>query len=138
MDGHIERLLHMLGKMYQWCVATFSSGLCHIPRPVHQVLESLIIQMYVKINALCEQWWPPNSIQEEIWAHVAATVLPRTIGNPLLAVGLKLCVPLARLPLTPRHRQVWLPWCHERVDWRVEWHSVVFSDEYRFCLYVSD
>ena len=31
-----------------------------------------------------------------------------------------------------------LLWCHESVDWRVEWHSVVFSDDIRFCLYASD
>ena len=29
-------------------------------------------------------------------------------------------------------------WCRERVDWRMEWRSVVFSDESRFCLYASD
>ena len=47
-------------------------------------------------------------------------------------------MPLARLPLTPWLRQARLLWCHERVDWRVEWCSVVFSDESRFCLYASN
>ena len=47
-------------------------------------------------------------------------------------------VPLARWPLTTWHSQAWLLWCHERVDWRVEWHSAVFTDESRFCLYASD
>ena len=42
---------------------------------------------------------------EEIRAHVAPTVSPSTIGNHLLAAGLTSRVPLARLPLTPRHRQ---------------------------------
>ena len=37
-----------------------------------------------------------------------------------------------------RHRQVQLLWCHERVYWRVEWRSVVFSDESTFCLYASN
>ena len=47
-------------------------------------------------------------------------------------------VHLARLPLTPQHHQAWLLWCRERVDWRVEWRSVHFSDESNFCLYASD
>ena len=64
--------------------------------------------------------------------------MPRTVGNHLLAAGLRTCMPLARLPLTAQHHQARLLWCCEIVDWRVEWHSAVFSDESRFCLYVSD
>ena len=44
---------------------------------------------------------------------------------------------ISRLPLTLRHHQTRLLWCRESVDWRVEWRSVVFSDESRFCLYAS-
>ena len=40
--------------------------------------------------------------------------------------------------ITPRHYQAWLFWCLQRVDWRVEWRSIVLSDENRFCLYASD
>ena len=76
--------------------------------------------------------------REEIRAHVAPVVSPRTIGNCLLAAGLRSCVPVARLLLTPRHRQAQILWCCERDDWRVEWRSVVFSDERRFCMYASD
>ena len=47
-------------------------------------------------------------------------------------------MPLARLPLKPRLLQERLLYCRERVDWGVEWRSVVLSDESRFCLYVSD
>ena len=47
-------------------------------------------------------------------------------------------MPLARLYLTPGDRQPRLLWCRKRVDWRVEWHSVVFSEENSFCLYASD
>ena len=76
--------------------------------------------------------------RKEIQAHIAPAVSSRTIRNRLLAAGLKSRVPLARLPLTPRPRQTRLLWCRERVDWRVEWRSVVFNDESRFCLYASD
>ena len=76
--------------------------------------------------------------REEMRAHVASAVSPRTNGNHLLAAGLRSRVPLARLPLTPRHRQARILWCHERVYWRMKWSFVVFSDESRLCLYVSD
>ena len=76
--------------------------------------------------------------REEIRASVAPAVPLRNIGNSLLAAGLKSRVPLVRLPLIPRNRKAGLLWCRERVDWRVEWHSVLFSKQNRFCLYASD
>ena len=44
----------------------------------------------------------------------APAVSPSTIGNSLLAAGLRSHVPLARLPLTSRHCQARLLWCRER------------------------
>ena len=58
--------------------------------------------------------------RKEIWSDAAPVLSPRTTGNCLLAAGLRSRVSLARLPLTSRHRQVRLLWCHERVDKRVE------------------
>ena len=72
--------------------------------------------------------------REEIRAHVAPVVSLRAIGYCLLAAGLRSRVPLARLPLTLQHHQAWLLWCCGRLYWRVEWRSVIFSDESRFCL----
>ena len=74
--------------------------------------------------------------REEIRAHVASAVSPRIVGNHLLAAGLRLRVPLTRLPLTPRHRQARLLWYRERVDWRVQWRSAVSS--YFVCMRVMD
>ena len=54
LHGHSDRLLHMLGTMFWWCVATFSSGLWNIPTPVNQVL----IKMHIRIYTLCVQQWP--------------------------------------------------------------------------------
>ena len=78
------------------------------------------------------------TFKEEIRTRIAPAVSPRTIGNRLLAAGLRPHVPLAKLPLIPRHRQARLFWCCESVDWRVERRSVVFSDERKFCLSASD
>ena len=94
---------------------------------------------------VCQDWRIVQAVvatqtesKEEIWAHVAPAVSPRTIRNHLPAAGLTSHMPLARLPLIPRHCQARLVWCHERVDWRVKWCTVVFNDESRFCLYASD
>ena len=76
--------------------------------------------------------------REEIRAHVAPALSLRTIGNRLLEVGLRSRVPLARLPLTPKHRQARMLWFRDRVYWRLKRSSVVFSDKYRFCLNASD
>ena len=78
-----------------------------------------------------------KSIQGGNQVTYAPAVSPRTIVNRLLAAGLRSGVSLARLPLTPQYRQARLRWCCESVDWRVEWRSVVFSDESRFCVYAS-
>lgn len=58
LDGRIDGLLHMLGTMYRWCVAAFSSGLWNIPTPVDQAPDVRVVQTHVKIDALCEQRWP--------------------------------------------------------------------------------
>ena len=75
--------------------------------------------------------------REDTRAHVAPAVSPRINGNRLLVAGLRWSVLLARLSLIPRHRQAWLLWCRESVEWRVELRSVVFNDEGWFCLYAS-
>ena len=110
-----------------------------IPTPIDQVVDGHIVQTHVKIDSSYERQWPSKQHPgEDIRAHVEPAVYIRTTGNSLLAAGLRSHVPVARPSLTQRHHQVRLLWCRERVDWRVEWRSVVFSDENRFCLYVSD
>ena len=70
---------------------------------------------------------------DEIRAEVTLRVWLRTVGNRLLEAGLR-SRDAMRLPLTPYHRLQRLPWCRVRVKWDIRWHSVVFSDESRFCL----
>ena len=53
----MDRLLHMLGTMYLWCVVHFSSSQWNIPTLINQVLHGRIVQIHVKVDTLCEQWW---------------------------------------------------------------------------------
>ena len=73
--------------------------------------------------------------REEIWAHVYLLCHQEPFGNHLLAAGLRSRVSVARILLTVGHLQARLLWCRGRVDWRVEWRSVVFRDESRFWVY---
>lgn len=79
-----------------------------------------------------------TSTASQIRASVAPEVTVRTIRNRLLEAGLRARVPLACVPLTPAHRRERLQWCRQRLHWRTEWQTVVFSDESRFCLGASD
>ena len=54
------------------------------------------------------------------WGTFYTCYVTRSIGNRLLAAGLRSCVPLVRLPLTLWHCQGWLLRCRERIDWGVE------------------
>ena len=71
--------------------------------------------------------------REDILAHVAPAVSPRTIENRLLATGLRSRVLLTRLPFTSRLRYSGVV-----KQSTGEWNgSVVFSDDSNFCLYAS-
>ena len=115
----------MLGTVYRWCVAAFSSGLWNIPIPIDQVLDGYVIQMHIKMDALRKQWWPPE--QHPGKKSIAPAVSPRISGNHLLAARLGSCLPLARLPLTSWHRQAWLLWCCEKVTG--EWNGTLLSSD---------
>ena len=95
-------------------------------------------RLHVRIDALCELRWPPEQHSGKKSRHILHLLSPRTIGNFLLAVGLRPRVSLVRLSLPPRHRLDRLLWCRKRIYWRVECRCVVFSGESRFCLFVSD
>ena len=78
----------MLDTMYWWRVADFSSVICGtFPRPYTRFWTAAR-QYY----ALCKQ---RTASREEIRAHVAPAVSPRTFGNRLLVAGLRSRVPLA-------------------------------------------
>ena len=87
--------LHILGTMYQWCVAAFNTGIWNIPThksgcgllrtDAHQ--DQHIVRVAVAAS------------REEIHTHVAPAISPRSIGNHLLAAGLRSRVPLGRLSL---------------------------------------
>ena len=51
---------YMFVIMYRRFVAAFSCGLWNIPAPVDLVLDGRVVQTHVKIDAFCEQRWPPE------------------------------------------------------------------------------
>ena len=115
LDGHINGLLLMLA---QWIggVSLLSAEHSHTCRAGSGRLcstdacqDRCIVWVVVAAR---------TASRDEIRPHVEPAVSPRTIGNCLLAGGLRSREPLVRLPLTPWHRQARLLCC-ERVNWRV-------------------
>ena len=118
-----------------WCVAAFRSGLWNIPTLIDQVLDGHVVQTHVKIDTLCEQWWPPEQHPGKKSRHTLHLLCHQ---GPLGTIFLqKNSNHMCLWPGYHLHHQAWLLWCQE-VNWRVEWRCVLFSDESRFCLYVSD
>ena len=116
----------MFGTIYGWCVAV-SAVICQ-----HSHTRRLGPGRPRSIDARQHRWIVRAAVaarktsREEFRVYVAPAVSPRTIRNRRLTAELGSCVPLARLPLTPRHCKAWLLWCRERVDRRVERLFVVF------------
>ncbi|GBM19608.1 hypothetical protein AVEN_107286-1 [Araneus ventricosus] len=73
----------------------------------------------------------------ETRAAVGATVTQRSATNRLLQGQLRARRRVACIPLTPNHCRLRRERCQARAHWRMEWRSVVFSDESRFCLGAS-
>ena len=126
----------MLDTLYRWCVAAFSSGLWNITSPFYQVLDSHIVQMHVKFNSLCEQQWAAQTASREgifqsccvtknYWELSACSRTRITCASGQATT----------YTTTPPVTATLVSW-KSRVS--VEWRSVVFSDERRFCLYASD
>ena len=77
LDGHIDLLLHMLGTMYRWCVAAFSSDLWNIPTLIDQVLGSHVGEDWRIVRAAVTA---RTASREEIRAHVAPAVWSTGLG----------------------------------------------------------
>ncbi|GFT08635.1 transposable element Tc1 transposase [Trichonephila clavipes] len=69
---------------------------------------------------------------------VGITVRQRTVRNRLLQEQLRARCHVVCIPPTPSHCRLQRQWCQVRAHWRMEWISLTFSDESRFCLGDSD
>ncbi|CAL1274843.1 unnamed protein product [Larinioides sclopetarius] len=68
----------------------------------------------------------------------ARLVSARTVRRCLQQRGLSARRTLFRLPLTIQHRKRRRVWCTVRQSWIQGWYSLIFSDEYWFCVQYSD
>ena len=74
----------MLGTIYWWCVAAFSSGLWNIPTPVDQVLDDSVYR-FTSISTPCASSVATRKAsREEIRARVAPDVHQRPLGTVCL------------------------------------------------------
>lgn len=93
---------------------------------------------YLRTLAVRNRHVSTRRIADDWYAAVGRPIAMRTIYTRIQSFGLRSYRPHLVLPLTPEHRRQRLEWCRERLGWDLEWNSVVFSDESRFCLGMHD
>ena len=128
----------MLDTMYRWCITAFNSGLWNIPTPVNQVLDGHTVQTHVKIDAVCEHGGCLNCIQGRNLGTCCICCVTKDHWEPsACSMTQIMCASdqATTYTMTPPSTATL---CRERVNWRVEWHHIIFSDESRFCLHVSE
>ncbi|GFV83835.1 transposable element Tcb1 transposase [Trichonephila clavipes] len=74
----------------------------------------------------------------EIRSLVGTTVTQRTVRNRILQRQLRDRRFVTRIPLNLSHCRLRRRWCQAKALTRIEWRSIVCSDESRFCLGTSD
>lgn len=72
------------------------------------------------------------------WSTATGVSLCASSIRSLLQRGLRVRIPLYRIPLTQNHRRLRLQWANVHRSWRADWQQVVFSDESRFNLWYHD
>ena len=123
----ISRLLHVLGTMYWWCVTAFCRGLWNIPTPLDQFLDSHIAQMHINIDALCEKRWLPKQHPGKKSRHMLYLLCHQGSLDTQQDSGYYL------------HHNTAKHGYSGFVKSTGEWNgTLVFSDESRFCLFLSD
>ena len=125
------RLLHMLGTIYRWCVAAFGSDLWNIPTPTDQVLDGRVIPSQVKIDVSCENSSRPNSIQGRNPETCCTCSVTKDHWEPSACSKTQITCAYGQATNYTSIPPSTATWCHERVDWRVEW--ALFSSVLRVC-----
>ena len=103
------------------CFQQWSVEHSHTRRPGSERPRSRL-QTHVNIDALYEQWWPPEQHPGKKSEHMLLLLChQRPLGTVCLQQdSAHVCL----WPVYHLHRQARLLWCRETVDWRVEWRSV--------------
>lgn len=92
----------------------------------------------LRLMALRDRFSTTRSIADQWLGEEGRPIGLRTVYRRIRTFGLLSYRPHLVLPLTALHHQQRLDWCTERLQWNLEWHRVVFSDESRFCLGMHD
>ncbi|EEZ99903.1 hypothetical protein TcasGA2_TC002687 [Tribolium castaneum] len=93
---------------------------------------------YLHFLAFRDRHVSTRRIGDQWYAAEGRSVTMATVYRRIRSFGFHSYRPHLVLPLTPQQRQHRLDWCRARENWDLEWNSVVFSDESRFCLGMHD
>ena len=128
----------MLDTMYRWCVAAFSSDLWNIPTPVDQVPDGRVVQKTSRSTQCASSDGRSNSIQRRNPGTFCICCVTKHHWEPSVCSRTQITCASGQATTYTTTPSSMATWCPKRVDWRLEWRSVIFTDESRFCLYASD
>lgn len=89
---------------------------------------------YLRLLAFRDRHMPTRRVAAAFHNVEGRPITGASIYRRIRSFGLRSYRPHLVLPLTAEHRRQRLEWCRERLNWDLEWNTVVFSDESRFCL----
>ncbi len=117
-----------------------TTGLCSaLPRSGRPRATNHREDRFLALSARRQRFVTARTLQTQLFAATGTHISDQTVRNRLHQDGLAARRPLARIPLTPRHRNARLQWAQRYRHWtHQQWRNVMFSDESRFCLDVND
>ena len=93
-------------------------------------------QLILKVKR--NRFTPVSVIAQEMRAAEALNCSMRTARRLVYNAGYKARIPAVRIPLGYYHRRNRLQWAREHLQWDVQWHSILWTDESRFALDFHD
>ena len=79
------------------------------------------------------------SLNNEFRNGTGVRISTQTVRNRLREFGQNARSPAIRVPLTRQHVQNWVDFAKTHVRWAIhDWTPVLFTDESRFCLDLTD
>lgn len=94
---------------------------------------------FLLIQARRNRFATATQLRSDLINATGVNVSTQSVRNRLHENGLRSQRACIRIPLTRNHRQARLNWARQHANWTIQnWQPVLFTDESRFCLDVTD
>ena len=97
------------------------------------------LERFLLIQSRRQRFHNATSLNNEFRNRTGECISKQTVNNRLHEFGVNAMRPAMRVPLTRQHVQDWLDFARIHVRWTIrDWTTVLFTDESRFCLDLTD